>query len=819
MRLPRLHHACLIVALAACNRPVGGRDLAQTSVSALTVTPEFIRAGTPIVLSFRLTGDPVAISYTIAGRRFDCDSVTGADGRARCTHPSIDNRAFREGPAEVTVEARDRRGRIDTISVPVVIDFECPRVVSLSLSTPIAEAGDVSVVNIEVSEDLETPPEVSRLGRSWETPAGDGRTYALSHAVGFDDPGATADVLVVLVDPAGNRSNECGGNGRIAFSVDHTPPVANIHDVRLTRGLEGEASTIRAGVGAFLDDVGIDHINVMDATGGILGVLIPEADGSVSATSLAGQTRSRVLLEAVDRFGRISERHTITEQWRLSVGAASTPGSSVRTASRLTPAPPNTSAMHNRTLELAPAVRAEDTRSAVVTTVVGVDVVGQLPVQYEDANLIPAAYDPVGRAVVAVGGYRGDDYQQFANYLDDVSVIRWDEGSGEYRVEPGPSLSDTATTAPVRKYGRNTLAFDRHGCAILNGGRGWVFSLRAWQLCFTPGGYTWRQLEGLEVRNWPLVYDAPNDRFWSIEGERAQVLEPNADRTVWTFEEIPVPSNWGRRNSQIAYHDLRNGGIAVGLHGSHFLTYLDNQWVSSNAPLSRRLIYCGNGSYDAARKELIAWGGSGTCGFQNVGPPDPLFWILSDTSTNSASSLVSRSITPPLPRYEPTMVFDSDREVTLLFGGIRYNDARFVPPEIHQLITAPAYPHLQATIDLGAARPKGIERIRLILRAKAVGDADGTGPGGVQAGGVQVLLWDHEAGRWDRVATTEGDPSAPIASHQIDVTTAPARYIALDGTMPLTLISSVPATETVDARLEVDLIDGYLELRSGVSLP
>src|SRR5262249_20601349 len=159
-----------------------------------------------------------------------------------------------------------------------------------------------------------------------------------------------------------------------------------------------------------------------------------------------------------------------------------------------------------------------------------------------------------------------------------------------------------------------------------------------------------------------------------------------------------------------------------------------------------------------------------------------------------------------------------DREVVVVFGGIRTNDMRVVPSEIHQIVLQPSRPYLQATIDLAGERPKGIATLHLQIRASGSGDADGLGPGAIAANGVLVQLWDFSQSAWVDMKATMGSVGG-MEDIPIDVTMNPEVYVGPSGTVPISITTRHQATEAVSGRLDVDVIDGYLDLRPGVPLP
>jgi hypothetical protein len=302
-------------------------------------------------------------------------------------------------------------------------------------------------------------------------------------------------------------------------------------------------------------------------------------------------------------------------------------------------------------------------------------------------------------------------------------------------------------------------------------------------------------------------------------------METDPSPAAWQWVNVqPLPTAFVERFDNLLFWDPQLPGFATGVGVSqigngehrHLWSYTNGQWSLSTVPFELGFRSYTGWDYDRARRQLVLWGGNDADPDQ---PADALVWFMTKTSTNGPEAWRSALLDHPLPRFWPSVVYDSDRQVTLVFGGVRHiGDTRFVPPEIHQLIAQPSSPFVQAVIDLAAPRPKGIEVLHLRVRASGAGDADGIAAGTALAGGVTVKLWDHQLERWEDVATIPHELGA-MTEIPIEIVASPERFVSADGTVPLTITSRYPATEALSARLDVDLIDGRLELRSGVVLP
>src|SRR5262245_55251891 len=115
MRLERAAIALSLfaaIALPACKRPLTGREFAGSEVRDVRVDPEYVRQGVPLKITFRLDGGVQgSVSYSIATKTFDCTPERLSDGRFQCTHAGVSRSDYTQGPTDVVVRAKDRRGR------------------------------------------------------------------------------------------------------------------------------------------------------------------------------------------------------------------------------------------------------------------------------------------------------------------------------------------------------------------------------------------------------------------------------------------------------------------------------------------------------------------------------------------------------------------------------------------------------------------------------------------------------------------------------------------------------------------------------------
>lgn len=831
------------LALAGCTRPVDRPADGDKLINDVKVSPEFVRANVPIEISFISNGRPLdTVTYELAGETFPCTPERLTSGRLACTHPAVPDNSI-SGQATVVVNASGD-GRTSSATGTYHVDLDCPTLISATLSQTIAEPGQKVSLTMEASEILDSAPIVTRLGRSWGTAVGSGTSWVLNHDVTTEDPSQFADLVVRVRDRAGNTSGDCGQDRLVPFAVDQEAPVANVAGVILERSTPDQPATLAADPGSFIDDVGIARVRVHDATTGTqIASLEVDANGGIPEQSLGGPTSSRVLVQAVDQFGRESAKQSVRERWRVSVGSGSTPGAAVKTAVRYSPAPPTTTSMRNRTVELAPDILQEDARTTVIRAVVGFEKVGELPTRYENAKRVIAGYDPTGKAMVAVGGYNGPDLARFNfydGYMSDVQVVRWDEREGIYIPEQGPLLSYQDASVPDPRYGLK-IDFDEQGCGVMFGGDLRVADTQTaagndlWRICFSPGGYTWSRInlpsevDGQCVRNYaPIVWDHFNQRFiMAGDGEypcgdtRVLFLEPGQGTEGWRWVNVqPLPTTFQWHDNGALFVDPDHGGFVVGLGTDTRLiwTYRNGQWTAAQVPSALTHRYRAAWGYDSSRRQLVVWGGNTFPGSEEV-YPEPQVWYLTDTSTNGPEAWRSTLLDNPPVREYHTMVYDSDREVMLVFGGVNWQEARTIPPDLYQLVSQPSFPQMQVVADLGAARPKGIERLLLKVRAQGSGDADGVRPGVLRGGGVRVSLWDHDARAWVEMHAAARDHQAGFETVELSITQNPERFVSPTGTVPITVTSYRPATEVLEGRLEVDVVDGTLDLRPGVTLP
>lgn len=840
----------LALLLAGCTRPVAGRNLGATQVTRVEVEPKFIRANVPVNIDFRASGRaPASVSLDIAGVSEICTPQPLAEGRYRCVKDGLDPLKYPQGPTIVVIEATDENGRRSVASTQATIDFECPRIVTIGVVAGARSVSDAEgqvlwvaapdhelSLSIEASEELQKPPAVSRFGRTFPEVVGSGRSYSVTQGLSANDPASPAPVVVRLVDLAGNTSGDCAEDGALLLAVDHTPPAVRPEAIQVERDAPGLPSTITASVGAFGDDVRVAAVRVLGGDGQVvLATLEPRADGSLPTTSLRSQPTSRVLLQAVDVLGRTSAAVSVAERWRLSIGNGSSAGAAIRTASRFSPAPAETTSMDNRTIELAGDVFAADGRSAVIRADVGFQRVGTLPNFFESRFQIPAGYDAVGDAVVAFGG--AVQAGSVLDYDARTTILRWSERDRAYLPEPGPPPA-FGLTPPERRGKR--IAFDGRGCGIMFGGDGVVrrpgespdfgYLYDVWEVCWDGAQYRWRPIpltnpaEAPIQRITPIIYD-PLGRRWVIVGGESQAfgmpfddmyfLEPSSDRSSFSWYQVsPLPNNFNARRSHFLFWDPRLAGFSCGSgavqpigNGEQRLlwTYRSGQWSASTIPSELSFREDFDTDFDKARQQLVLWGGDSTGG---SAPDNGNVWFLTKTATNGPEAWRQVDLDAPIPRYSPSVVYDERREVSLVFGGFRQD--RFVPPELYALVAEPAWPTLQVTIALGATRPAGIERISLLLGIDGLGDSDGTLPKVDAASGVDVQIWDQVANGWVSVGRL-ADPRP----QRIELVDAPERFVSADGHLSLSIRSRFPATEAVPARLVVDVIDGTMSLRAG----
>ncbi|MEQ9495966.1 MAG: hypothetical protein RIT81_03885 [Deltaproteobacteria bacterium] len=845
---PSVRPALLLLLAAACSRPVAGRDVGDTFLTDLIVDPQYIRANVEVRLSFRAIGDqPAAVTFELGnGVVNECEPEREGD-RLVCTHPGLTIGDYTQGNAIALVAATDDEGKRSVTTAPITIDFDCPQFLSLSVQPRIATVGDTAVLAIETNEPLLRAPAVSRAGRAWEQVMQRGPgSFSVTRPITASDPPSAEDIVVRIVDRAGNSSQECGIDGRAEFAVDLAAPAIDPGAVLVTRGAPGTPTIIEGGPRAFTDDVQIEEVRVIAADSGlVLARVTPEEDGSLEPTSLGGTSSSRVLVEAIDQLGQSTGMVTVPERWRLSLGTASTPNAGVKTAARRNAAPPRSTFLNNRTLELAPALLSEDASSARITARIGFEEAGQLPNSYEDVFWIAAGYDEIGSSIVTFGGQKliegNEDYQ------DRTLVLRWDDRQGRYQFTDGPPPQLGVTPAGR---GAHRIAFDGTGCGVMFGGDGIrerggeILGLGAlndvWRICRQENGaYRWRRITPVNengngfplIRRTPIIWD-PQFRRYVIAGgysnagglfpiDGAMFLVPGATENDWRWDDItPLPTSFGDRHSHLLYYDHELGAAALGLgyvvpfSGSDtFWAYLGGQWTAAGTVPGYLDERQGFGyAYDRARRQLVIWGDN-DFPFPNVNTQ-----YLTGTATNATDGWRSTNLDPPVPRAHPTLVYDPNREATIAFGGLRF-DERFVPPTIYSIISQPSYPHLAADVDLGAMQPPGITEMMIVVRAAGLGDADGVGPDVDIAGGVVVKLWDHVARAWVDVADADTDPEGDSETIMVRITDQPARFVSADGVVPVTVTTRWPGTEAVPAQLDVDLLDGWMTLRAGVTIP
>ncbi|MBK8010377.1 MAG: hypothetical protein IPK13_03455 [Deltaproteobacteria bacterium] len=804
---------------SGCKRPVVGRNLGTSVISQLEASPSFVRAGVALEIRFTVSGTtPSNIVYSLGGQPLECDTeIMGS--QYICRHPGFRIDQVPQGPTSIAVTVTDDQGRVTRGDTEVSFDFDCPTFVALSVTPDIAEPGQDAVISIQASEPLGEAPRITRAGRLWEVPTGEGARYTLRHPVTTADPANLTNIVVTITDRAGNTNNDCGVSGDLLFGVDQQPPSVNASSIHLERGEPGVPSILSATPGTFSDDTGIDTVQVFDETGDVLiGQLNVQPNGAVSATYLA-QASSRVRLVAVDHVGHQSSLMLVPERWRLSVGSGATTRAGIHTAVRTQMASLGAENMTDRTLEAAPDIFASDTRALTVRADIGFTAAGKLPNAYESTFWMASGYDTKNKTIVVFGGIQ--ETSNRTTRFDKTLLIRWDQRLGEYVSTYGPTPQE-GLTPPAR--GGHQIAFDDRGCGLLFGGQGPSVLNDAWRICSQGSSYVWSAIEPAgevrpAIRRTPILWD-PITRRYFITGGQSNASYFNAEGSFflredgasgWQWDEMTdFPTSYLDRQNHVLYRDPDNGNIVVGLGRTspsdvpQWWLFKGGHWVSQSLDTSMNRREGFGYAYDLARHLLVLWG-------DNTYPEPTKLEVttLAGTSTNSLAGWTKTTLDTPLPRAWPTLVYDPDRETVVVFGGRRY-DGRFVPQDIYTLSMAPSAPFVRTLIDLAAPRPEGIEAINLEIKATGHGDDDGIGPGLVAGEGIEVMLWDYRQNRWTKMATTTSNANDTVA---LEVTVAPERFISPEGVLPVGITTRRPSTVGVTAEVSVNLVNGYLTLR------
>ena len=822
----------------ACERSVARPPEGAPLFGHLEVEPAFVQPGAAFELSFLYFGPSNAdLRYSLDGERFE-SCVFEAQGGDIFSCPGVVDERQQDGRVSVVIEARDADGvSIASVDGTLVIDGTCPRLLEAQLRPSVAAPGDRVRLTFESSEELGGVPQVSRSGVVWEEPVQDGLRYQLDHIIDDNDLSSNGDVRITLIDRAGNTSLGCGTEILSPLAVDQQPPLLDANRIYLDRRHSGAELTLTASAGAVSDDVRVQALFIFDDSNTVLAELQPASDGSLSGVQI-GSSLNRVEAQAVDAYGRRSARLQIRENWYLGfeeAAAGRAAGATLRSGVRLHPAPPSgVRAMRDQTIEAA-LVRVSDERSLVVRANIGFESVGALPGSYEDTNSMFAGYEPMSGETIVVGGYRGADYIRTSSYVDGVLSLHWDEHNGRYVVEQLSSLSVTDSNVPSPRFG-TSLAFDGSGCGVLYGGDYLITEMEAgrsaelWRFCVQADGlrYQWHQIpvpidiDGVSLeRVSPTIWDPHGQQFVSVGGTaaiRAQVvfIQPAIDPTQWSVRLAAdnLPARFQERSGDAyLFYDPRLEGFSLGLGGVRpgssgearlQWSYVNGEWLSSDGPGALEDRFGFGWAYDSARRQMVLWGGRR----RDEMPSDDV-WYLTGTATTGPSAWRSASLQAPAVRDFPSMVYDAERQVVLMFGGVRLDGVRPITPEIYQLVSAPAFPIIQAEFSLGTHRPEGIEAIEFFLRALGLGDL---------SPGFSVAVWDTAAGMWVQVPGAFGTNVEGLESAHIVLHTRPERFVSPEGQIAVAIWSTTPASESSSARLELDLIEGQIRLQPGVDL-
>ena len=159
--------------------------------------------------------------------------------------------------------------------------------------------------------------------------------------------------------------------------------------------------------------------------------------------------------------------------------------------------------------------------------------------------------------------------------------------------------------------------------------------------------------------------------YREIGGHLYDTWEYNYSDNSWT-ELSPSSNPSGRYGSKMVYDPINQRGILFGGRATSILDdtwiyyYGNNTWIELNVTGSPDTRYWHGMVYDSNNHKIIVFGG------RHIGAPGDALedtWIL-DPSTNNWTEVLPMS--HPSNRMDFSMVYDSNSQRSILFGGFRF---------------------------------------------------------------------------------------------------------------------------------------------------
>ena len=230
----------------------------------------------------------------------------------------------------------------------------------------------------------------------------------------------------------------------------------------------------------------------------------------------------------------------------------------------------------------------------------------------------------------------------------------------------------TFTNNPMVRY-LLSMAFDsnRNKIVLFGGGNGGTYLNDTWEY----DGITWtpRNL-GLTVPPIRILasmaFDSHRNVIVLFGGKDTESLNDTWEYNGTTWTEVTVTgSKPSPRNAACMVFDSNRNKMV--LFGGLYTTYLNDIWeydgetstwtevsITGSKPIERSFAYM---AFDSSRNKILLFGGS----VNGVGFDD--FWEYNwNTSTWTEDTI---TVSKPSPRYGGSMVFDSNRNKMVVFGG------------------------------------------------------------------------------------------------------------------------------------------------------
>lgn len=313
----------------------------------------------------------------------------------------------------------------------------------------------------------------------------------------------------------------------------------------------------------------------------------------------------------------------------------------------------------------------------LIAVIISSGIIGTLVIIVVIQNATPSArygsamvYDPVlQKAIFFGGGYQeGASYQLFNDmWLYDLTTNLW--------TEINPTVKPSARSGHMMVYdstNHKTILFGGFVRDVGLMSDTWIYDSQTnqWTEVFPTNQPT-------DTQSQAMYYDSNAQRiilfggYQDISPHLSETWEYNYSDNSWT-ELNPLSNPSGRYGSKIVYDPINQRAILFGGRATSIMddtwiySYGNNTWTELNITGKPDTRYWHGMVYDSNNHQVIVYGG------RHTGAPGEALedtWIL-NLSTNQWTEVLPLS--HPSNRMDFSMIYDSNNQKALLFGGFRF---------------------------------------------------------------------------------------------------------------------------------------------------